>query len=127
MKTSISLASVTAMALFALPVVYGEVHYAPGGNGAILSALKLDPEGIIRLGDDGVLRSFDSRLAVVDYRNLDPAQIQAWLLQSSTADVVAANELVVSGVDGRTVSSIDDLLNPSPASKPAPLVRTMSS
>ena len=115
-----------AMALLTVPTVYGEVHYAPGDNGAILSALKVDPEGIIRLGDDGVLRSFDGKIAVVDYRNLDPTQIRAWLLQSSTADVVSASEIVANAVDGRTVSLIDDLLNPGPASKPAPLVRTMS-
>lgn len=78
-----------------------------------------DQRGAFNLGSDGVLRSFTADLIVLDYRQLDPSQVEA-LAKSHLAQWEASpydappelRKLAEHPVDGRLVTDIDALLNP---------------
>lgn len=77
----------------------------------MLPSLKEDPEGVVGLGTDGVLRSFDGPFTrnVIDAVALSPTQIKYYLDQSSWCQNV---EDQYRGVDGRNVVGREALFNP---------------
>lgn len=85
----------------------------------IWKSLKLSPslEGLVHLGDDGVVRSFSSRGQVVDYRQLSPEEIDTALLSLSTKVPAQEHDKVSSilrGKDGRKVTDMEQILRPGP-------------
>lgn len=95
---------------------------------------EVDPKGFFQLGDDGVLRSFDSNKKVAAYRRLSPAEIRIHVdkfvkasVPSSSRnktnqifrdDLVKRVDDVYEGVDGRAVLSPMDLWYPSESNDP---------
>ncbi|KAL4770210.1 hypothetical protein BDW60DRAFT_209392 [Aspergillus nidulans var. acristatus] len=81
----------------------------------LLRALPIDPTGggYSHLGDDGVLRNFDSDLAVVSYLQLTPEQIQQYISRYPSSVQDHLHE-VFDGVDGRDVTDVEALMNPGP-------------
>ena len=79
-------------------------------------------EGITHLGGDGVYRSFNRAGEVVDYKQLSPDQIRLvvhsfeGLIDSNSLDTLKEN---LRGVDGREVTSSEELLQPGPKGRPA--------
>ncbi|KAF9628953.1 hypothetical protein BFW01_g10156 [Lasiodiplodia theobromae] len=53
----------------------------------LLSSLKADDHGVVHLGNDGVLRSFDASGNVIDYRQLSPDQIRDSINMYDAIDV----------------------------------------
>ncbi|KAJ4174972.1 hypothetical protein NW754_005391 [Fusarium falciforme] len=50
------------------------LKYTPGPLPSILRTMVKDPHGLLRIGTDGVLRSFAANASVLDYRHLSSAQ-----------------------------------------------------
>ncbi|RTE75181.1 hypothetical protein BHE90_010353 [Fusarium euwallaceae] len=50
------------------------LKYTPGPLPSILRTMVKDPNGLLRVGTDGVLRSFAANASVLDYRHLSSAQ-----------------------------------------------------
>ncbi|KAM0431077.1 hypothetical protein ACHAPT_005715 [Fusarium lateritium] len=50
------------------------LKYTPGPLPPILRTMVKDPQGLLRVGPDGVLRSFAANASVLDYRHLSSAQ-----------------------------------------------------
>lgn len=50
------------------------LKYTPGPLPSILRTMAKDPNGLLRVGTDGVLRSFAANASVLDYRHLSSAQ-----------------------------------------------------
>ena len=74
---------------------------------------------MIHLGRDGVLRSFNSRREVVDYKQLSPEEITD---VNSRLDFDSKLQQhvteVMQGVDGRKVTDLKELLQPGPEIMP---------
>lgn len=91
--------------------------------GRIFSSVKSSPsgQGFHHLGDDGVLRSYDSKGEVFDYNRLSPDEIEI-LVASSTvllpADSARMVAEVMDGVDGRDVTDLEQILHPPPQLRP---------
>ena len=73
------------------------------------------------MSDDGVLRSYNSKEEVVDYRQLTPEEIET--LVKSTESFLSDQDFrmvakVMEGVDGRDVMDMDQILNPPPHLRP---------
>ncbi|CAD0097285.1 unnamed protein product [Aureobasidium mustum] len=67
--------------------------------------IRLDPNGVLHLGADGVLRSLNAdRTAVLDYRRLSPGEINELTSSFDQATVDA-----LAGVDGRDVIDVEQL------------------
>ena len=67
--------------------------------------MRLDPNGVVHLGPDGVLRSLDAtRTTVLDYRRLSSAEIKDL---ASGADQSTQDALI--GVDGRDITDVEQL------------------
>ncbi|CAD0097287.1 unnamed protein product [Aureobasidium mustum] len=67
--------------------------------------MRRDPNGVLHLGADGVLRSLNAdRTAVLDYRRLSPEEAQNFAsgFDQATVDALA-------GVDGRDVIDVEQL------------------
>ncbi|KAF4980298.1 hypothetical protein FZEAL_3669 [Fusarium zealandicum] len=50
------------------------LKYTPGPLPSLLRTIIKDPDGSLRIGPDGVLRSFAANASVLDYRHLSSAQ-----------------------------------------------------
>ncbi|PYH93846.1 hypothetical protein BO71DRAFT_450454 [Aspergillus ellipticus CBS 707.79] len=84
----------------------------------IINNLPQDPNGLIQLGTDGVLRSLDAENQVMAYFPLDPQQIQdfnANFPQSQQASLTQTFD----GVDGRDVTDRNQIYNPDQDMLPA--------
>ncbi|KAH0282038.1 hypothetical protein M436DRAFT_85294 [Aureobasidium namibiae CBS 147.97] len=67
--------------------------------------MRIDPDGVVHLGRDGVLRSLNAdHTVVLDYRRLSPEEIRDF---ASPADQATQNALI--GVDGRNVNDVKQL------------------
>jgi hypothetical protein len=65
-------------------------------------SMRLDPEGVVHLGRDGVLRSLNAdRTQVLDYRRLSPEELTQF---AAPFDQATRDALV--GVDGRNVTDV---------------------
>jgi hypothetical protein len=86
----------------------------------VLRSLRSSPsnEGFSHLATDGVYRSFSSKGEVVDYRKLSPEEMSMMLSyhseRYSTEQIQMALEKF-HGVDGRTVTDLEQLLHPNAA------------
>ena len=89
--------------------------------------IKHDEDGIVHLGDDGVLRSFAPDLSVVDYVRLNPQQIQEAIGHRAGSPHLAEFHEHVNGknvtklehlfevyenVNGEDVTELEHLLHP---------------
>ncbi|PFH60160.1 hypothetical protein XA68_11374 [Ophiocordyceps unilateralis] len=126
-----SLRFLCQLSAFLLPLVSGSpaatdstVRYVSGSVSAVANGMKFTDDGVFSLGSDGVLRTFTRNREVIDYRQLDPQQakdlatkqILAW--ERSGKSVPASLTTVAeSSVDGRLVTDVDQLMNPT--EKPA--------
>ena len=86
----------------------------------VLRSLRSSPsnEGFSHLATDGVYRSFDSKGEVVDYRKLSPEEISMMLSYHSERYSAEPNQMALEkfhGVDGRTVTDLEQLLHPDAA------------
>ncbi|KAK0661846.1 Lactobacillus up-regulated protein [Lasiodiplodia hormozganensis] len=90
----------------------------------IIRALKIDDDGFVHTGDDGVTRSYNANNEVIDYYQTDPQQLE--MLVNFWPIVTDKDHLrqIFNGVDGRVVVNEDTLLHPPeelrPAAIPAP-------
>jgi len=67
--------------------------------------MRIDPDGVVNLGRDGVLRSLNADLTVVlDYRRLSPEELRDF---ASPADQATRDALT--GIDGRDVTDVEQL------------------
>ncbi|KAK2811092.1 hypothetical protein FQN50_002428 [Emmonsiellopsis sp. PD_5] len=103
-------------------------RYVPGPASAVMQDLDTVEDGFLSVGADGVLRSFAKDATVIDYRQLDPDQVKSFAatqLAAWEASGMAmpsnvlnlADSSSTSGVDGRLVTALDQLLDP--VDKPA--------
>jgi hypothetical protein len=86
----------------------------------VLRSLRSSPsnEGFSHLAIDGVYRSFSSKGEVVDYRKLSPEEIAMMLSYHSERYSAEQKQMALEkfhGVDGRTVTDLEQLLRPSAA------------
>ncbi|RAK94791.1 uncharacterized protein BO80DRAFT_370295 [Aspergillus ibericus CBS 121593] len=77
----------------------------------IISSLPQDNNGVLYLGNDGVLRSVDASGRVVAYQQLSPDQIREYNSKFPAAEQDRLSR-DFQGVDGRDVTNLDQLLNP---------------
>ncbi|KAH7043774.1 hypothetical protein B0J12DRAFT_671778 [Macrophomina phaseolina] len=86
----------------------------------LLFSLKADDHGVVHLGNDGVLRSFDASGNVIDYRQLSPDQIRDSIDMYDDIDKGKREHLenIYRGVDGRQVPR-EKVLNPDENAVPA--------
>lgn len=75
----------------------------------LMAALGKHDQGIVHLGDDGVLRSFAPNGTVLEYVKLSTNQIQQMLDSHGRTDHLTE---VYDGVDGREVTDLEQLTNP---------------
>lgn len=82
---------------------------------AILNDLPTSPSGILNLGMDGVLRSFDGEDNVLGYRQLSPEEIARFhnILPKAMREEWRLDQKY-EGVDGRQVTDLEQLLHPPP-------------
>ncbi|PWY86700.1 hypothetical protein BO70DRAFT_394718 [Aspergillus heteromorphus CBS 117.55] len=80
---------------------------------SIINTLPQDPNGIIQLGTDGVLRSLDSENQVMAYFPLDGQQISDFNTNFFPASQQASLTQTYQGVDGRSVTDNNQIYNPS--------------
>jgi hypothetical protein len=67
--------------------------------------MRIDPDGVVNLGRDGVLRSLNAdHTVVLDYRRLSPEEIKDF---AAPADQATRDALT--GVDGRDVIDVEQL------------------
>ncbi|KAK2774008.1 hypothetical protein FQN53_003872 [Emmonsiellopsis sp. PD_33] len=103
-------------------------RYVAGSASAVMQDLDTVDDGYLSVGADGVLRSFAKDATVIDYRQLDPDQVKsfaatqlaAWeasRMAMPSSVLSLADSSSASGVDGRLVTDLDQLLDP--ADKPA--------
>lgn len=72
----------------------------PDTNDTIAGHLRHDPDGVLNIGRDGVLRSLNAdRTVVLDYRRLSPEEIREVIAPADQATKDALD-----GVDGRDVT-----------------------
>ncbi|KAL3444774.1 hypothetical protein BJX65DRAFT_282867 [Aspergillus insuetus] len=78
-----------------------------------LDSLPRDPAGagFSHLGMDGVCRNYDGNRKVVSYRALSPGEI-AELLATFPDRMREKVEARLEGVDGRSVTDVEQLMNP---------------
>ncbi|CAK7214868.1 hypothetical protein SCUCBS95973_002281 [Sporothrix curviconia] len=96
------------------------LRYMPGTASEGTANIAYDPEGVFVLGVDGVLRTFAPDFSVVDYRQLDPAQVNELAVRLATHSKVLDVELAPGlqylldhpATDGRSVVNASDLLQP---------------
>ena len=74
-----------------------------------MAALQRHPDGVVHLGDDGVLRSFHPNQTVLEYVKLSANQIQHVLDVQGRNDHL--NE-IFDGVNGHSVTDLEQLTNP---------------
>lgn len=74
-----------------------------------MAAMETHDHGMVHLGDDGVLRSFDPNGTVLEYVRLSTNQIQQMLDSHGRTDHYTE---VFDGVDGREVTDLEQLTNP---------------
>ena len=82
--------------------------------------MKLENEGALSVGADGVLRSFAANGTVVDYRQLDPNQMASFanrqlaVWQGQDRDIPDSVVALANApaIDGRLVTDLEELLNP---------------
>ncbi|KAL9088582.1 MAG: hypothetical protein Q9165_006102 [Trypethelium subeluteriae] len=111
------------LATNALPnTAQGDVvhHYLPGNFSQVSSAITKHHHGALAVGDDGVLRSFDSNGTVIDFYQLDPHQIaefakmqlSAW--QKNPSEVPESVKKLADSpkVDGRLVTEKNKIYSP---------------
>ncbi|RAH54501.1 hypothetical protein BO85DRAFT_522861 [Aspergillus piperis CBS 112811] len=77
----------------------------------IINNIPQSPNGVLFLGNDGVLRSVDAANRVVSYQQLSPQQISQYIQNLPQRDV-ARLQSGFQGVDGREVTDLDQLLYP---------------
>lgn len=84
-----------------------------------IRSLKLDPEGVVMLGHDGVMRSFDGTYErnVVDAIGFSPAQIKSFL-DRFPEPWTQETEDKFRGVDGRKVIGEEALYHPADDLRP---------
>ena len=70
----------------------------------------LHPDGVMHFGDDGVLRSYDGAKQVIDYFQLSPEQVHAFIERSKPHEKDHLWQ-VMGGADGRKVCQ-DEIFNP---------------
>jgi hypothetical protein len=94
--------------------VSNTARFITGDLHASLANITSDPNGhsAFHLGRDGVLRSIDANNTVLDYRQLNPSQIEEFLGWLDAAPFNNVTERLV-GVDGRNVLDLEQLLTPS--------------
>ncbi|KAE8150459.1 hypothetical protein BDV25DRAFT_154280 [Aspergillus avenaceus] len=92
------------------------------GESNAFPPLKHSPslKGFTHLATDGVYRSFSSRGEVVDYKQLSPAEIASMLeFFEKHIDSEAFQKVKkFDGVDGRTVTDLEQLLHLGPDIRP---------
>lgn len=67
-------------------------------------ALPTDPEGLVHLGDDGVVRSWAANHTVLGYLALSPSEIAVWISNPRyTQEKKDHFKQLFDGIDGRTV------------------------
>lgn len=97
----------------------------PDGNTTrqLLKNLAQADDGVTHLGVDGVMRSFDSDLKVIEYLPLSPEQIQEFIgeVGESTGDLAYLKQ-VFDGIDGRDVIDPNQLQDPGPKLMPDAIV-----
>ncbi|KAK4095917.1 hypothetical protein N658DRAFT_74060 [Parathielavia hyrcaniae] len=112
------------------------LRYHPGPIRQVIADMAYDPNGVFVLGVDGVLRTFAPDHSVVDYRQLDPAQVKALasgLVAQETQLGVEADPVYQyllddaehPEIDGRLIMDLGELLHPTnPMSRPDPAWKT---
>ncbi|OAA63456.1 hypothetical protein SPI_03619 [Niveomyces insectorum RCEF 264] len=96
------------------------LRYVPGTALQASANIAYDPDGVFVLGVDGVLRTFAPNISVVDYRQLDPAQVNELAVRLATHSEFLGVELAPGlqylldhpETDGRSVVNTHDLLQP---------------
>lgn len=81
--------------------------------------MELDPDGVISVDDDGVMRSFDADRNVIGYHQLDPEQLKSFaekqlsVWDNSDRDVPDSVKTLAEGdfADGREVMDEDLLMH----------------
>jgi hypothetical protein len=86
----------------------------------VLRSLRSSPsnEGFSHLAIDGVYRSFSSKGEVVDYKKCSPEEISMMLSYHSERYSADQTQMALEkfhGVDGRTVTDLEQLLHPNAA------------
>lgn len=79
----------------------------------VIASIQQVSDGVVHLGDDGVLRSFDGNMKVLDYVPFSPAQIQQ-AINRSTGKTLEHLQEVYNGIDGQAVTDLNQLQNPGP-------------
>ncbi|KAI9170566.1 Lactobacillus up-regulated protein [Paramyrothecium foliicola] len=95
-------------------------HYIPGPVSSVVQSLDLDPNGVISVDDDGVMRSFSANGTVIDYHQLDPEQLESFAKSQLAAwenidmDVPESVKALAEGdfADGRELLDHDLLHHP---------------
>ncbi|KAK4112409.1 hypothetical protein N656DRAFT_768548 [Canariomyces notabilis] len=105
------------------------LRYVPGSAHEASANISYDPQGVFVLGVDGVLRSFAPNISVVDYRQLDPDQVQelatglARQARSLGVDVALGIQYLLEhpDIDGRLITDANAILTPgNPLNLPHP-------
>ncbi|GLA89597.1 hypothetical protein AtubIFM56815_004081 [Aspergillus tubingensis] len=106
-----------AQILAVLSVLFAVAHAVPTTSNStqnatgIINNIPQSPNGVLFLGNDGVLRSVDAANRVVSYQQLSPQQISQYI-QNLPQREASRIQRVFQGVDGREVTDLDQLLNP---------------
>ncbi|OJI87734.1 hypothetical protein ASPTUDRAFT_80862 [Aspergillus tubingensis CBS 134.48] len=106
-----------AQILAVLSVLFAVAHAVPTTSNStqnatgIINNIPQSPNGVLFLGNDGVLRSVDAANRVVSYQQLSPQQISQYIQNLPQRDA-SRLQRVFQGVDGREVTDLDQLLNP---------------
>lgn len=85
----------------------------------IIRTLKIDDDGFVHTGDDGVTRSYNANNEVIDYHRTSPQQLEMLVDFWPIATDKDHLRQVFDGVDGRTVVNEDTILHPPEELKPA--------
>ena len=91
----------------------------PPDLAALVRSMKLHPDGLFHLAHDGVLRSYDGNACIIDYRQLTPEQLMAYLKAAPAAAQKQIRWEEWEGVDGTAVHDENLLWHPVQATRPA--------
>ena len=97
-------------------LVQANSNVLPMNIATVQRSMKAHPDGLFHLAHDGVLRSYDGDRHVIDYRQLSPELIAAYLKTSPNQDLIHYDEWA--GVDGRQVTDEKALWDPPDNLKP---------
>jgi hypothetical protein len=102
------------------------IRHVEGDPFDVIASLEKEWNGIVAVGADGVLRSFAYEGHVIDYRQLDQTQHQAFARIFSNPSIPVPHSRIdvdsVSFADGRTVVDHDKLMNPPIDTTPLPFL-----